>query len=305
MATSTSSQTKRFSAHPLRETVNVGVYIPSGAQLLDAACIDIIGTMSHEYLSLLQDILPAAIIKSAQSIKIYWIGAPKESTIMRSFSPSSYSQSFPPPPVTGIEIKDPSLVLMPMTAGANIVTTHTIASPEVQPGMLDVLVVPGPDPHLRWKEDVLTFLRGHAQAERKNGEKMTDVLSICTGIYLCGEAGILKGKTVCGPRGLQEDIRKRGYGENELVGDRYRWWRDGNIWSCGGVINGNDLVSYYMRTSGKFNLPAAEVAIEMCEVANRPHIYERSQLAVSGNMIWQVIRAWLGLGRAKEKGKRE
>lgn len=54
-----------------RHKVRIGVFIPLGAQLLDTACIDIFGCMSYEYMSLLADTLPSAIVNLAPSVSIY------------------------------------------------------------------------------------------------------------------------------------------------------------------------------------------------------------------------------------------
>lgn len=43
-----------------RDTVRVGVFIPNTVQLLDMACVDIFGTLSHEYLSVLR-LVPSSI----------------------------------------------------------------------------------------------------------------------------------------------------------------------------------------------------------------------------------------------------
>lgn len=54
-----------------RHKVRIGVFIPLGAQLLDTACIDIFASMSHEYMSLLSEMLPSAMINLAPSVSIY------------------------------------------------------------------------------------------------------------------------------------------------------------------------------------------------------------------------------------------
>jgi hypothetical protein len=54
-----------------------------------------------------------------------------------------------------------------------------------------------------------------------------------TGIFLCGEAGLLKGRQVCGPRAVQ-DIIKTKYGKDIVQrGHELRWVQDGNFWSSG------------------------------------------------------------------------
>lgn len=90
------------------------------------------------------------------------------------------------------------------------------------------MLVPGPSPAIRWedKREVTEWLAAHAARPE------TDILSVCTGIYLCGAAGLLKGRKACGPRGLQGDLKKRFSGV-EWVGEELRWVRDGNNWSSG------------------------------------------------------------------------
>lgn len=105
----------------------------------------------------------------------------------------------------------------------------------MQPGQLDIVLVPGPDPTTDWhatddRKQALTWLAAHAARPE------TDILSVCTGIYVCGAAGLLQGKKACGPRGLQGDLRKRFEGA-QWVGDELRWVRDGNFWSCGECVD--------------------------------------------------------------------
>jgi transcriptional regulator GlxA family with amidase domain len=113
-----------------------------------------------------------------------------------------------------------------LTAGVRIQCTHHFSDPEVQPGKLDIVLVPGPDPTSTYEKPVTDWLA--AQAASKD----TDILSVCTGIYLCGEAGLLKGKKVCGPRGLQSQLKSKFEGAT-WFGEELRWIQDGNFWSCG------------------------------------------------------------------------
>lgn len=140
---------------------------------------------------------------------------------------------------------------------------------EVAPGKLDVVLVPGPNPWETWDEDALSWLRRQGTGTDAPG---TDVLSVCTGIYLCAAAGLAEGRRVCGPRGLQAELRER-YPGADFVGEKLRWARDGNFWSSGGVTNGNDLVAAYLRESGRFPAPVAEFACELTEVGDRPQLY--------------------------------
>ncbi|AEO70041.1 uncharacterized protein THITE_2156026 [Thermothielavioides terrestris NRRL 8126] len=183
-----------------RKTVRIGVFIPADCQLLDMACIDIFGTMSYEYFSLVKGLVPAPMLNLAPSVQISYI-----STIQ----PGE---------------------LIPLTASARVSCTHHLSHPAVQPGQLDIVLVPGPDPTIDWtdgdKKAALEWLAAHAARPE------TDILCVCTGIYLCGAAGLLKGKKACGPRALQGDLAKKFEGV-EWVGEELRWVRDGNFWSSG------------------------------------------------------------------------
>lgn len=53
-----------------RETIRIGVFIPAGCQLLDMACVDVLGTMSHEYFTVVADMVPGPIAKLAPNVKI-------------------------------------------------------------------------------------------------------------------------------------------------------------------------------------------------------------------------------------------
>ncbi|KAI0810526.1 hypothetical protein GGR55DRAFT_112123 [Xylaria sp. FL0064] len=175
-----------------KSAVKIGVYIRNGSQLLDLACIDVFHMMSKEYLSILP-MLPKHIPDLAPSVEILYITAP--------------------------ELKSETV---PLTASLNVRATHDIRDAEVQPGKLDIMLVPGPDPSDSWEKPILDFLKAHSECQT------TDVLSVCTGIYLCGAAGLLDGRTACGPRGLQDDIKKK-HPTAKLVGEKYRWVQDGNF----------------------------------------------------------------------------
>lgn len=151
-----------------RKIVRIGVFIPTECQLLDAACIDVLATMSYEYMQLVSDVVPQHVIDLAPSVRIHYIGSVR-----------------PGQPI-------------PMTANEKILATDHFGDPDVAPGKLDLVIVPGPDPSSTFEKAPLDWLR--AQAECGG----TDILSVCTGIFVCGHAGLLKGKTVCGPRGLQD-----------------------------------------------------------------------------------------------------
>lgn len=67
-----------------RKNLHIGVFIPSpsGAQLLDTACIDVFGCASHEYLSALSSFLPTDLSSVAPEIQISYIGSQKSGEIL-------------------------------------------------------------------------------------------------------------------------------------------------------------------------------------------------------------------------------
>jgi transcriptional regulator GlxA family with amidase domain len=197
-----------------RLTIRIGVFAPSSCQILDMACVDIFGMMSIEYLSFMKDMLPAHLLSLAPSISFYYISAlPAGSPLL-------------------------------LTAGMSMVTTHHLSDPEVGPGRLDVVLVPGPDPSVGWDQDVLQWLSAQSKSEG------TGVLCICTGIFICGEAGLLDGRTACGPRGIQSIIKKK-WPSVTLVGEKLRWVQDGNFWSSGKFIRPDCSISDDGPASGR------------------------------------------------------
>ena len=183
--------------------VNIGVYIPGDAQLLDVACVDVLGMMSSDYMTAAR--LPEQLVAIAPRVNIVYI------TTAESMAKQAIH----------------------LTSAMTMVPTHDILHPDVQPGKLDIVVIPGPAPDLVIASDAREFLRRHAE------EPATDILSICTGIYVCGQAGILAGRKACGPRDLQGDIAAKFPGVT-LLGDTQRWTQDGNLWSSGEFVHISD-----------------------------------------------------------------
>jgi putative intracellular protease/amidase len=188
---------KVASAPDGRRVIRIGVFIPTECQLLDAAGIDIFGSMSYEYLSALGKLVPQAVTDSAPSVQIHYIGSVH----------------------AGGNI--------PMTSNQSVVATNHYSDPEVAPGQLDIVYIPGPDPFAEFPEGGLEWLRKQAATEG------VDILSVCSGIFLCGAAGLLKGKNICGPRGMQEAIVQKGYEPKSMRGHKLRWIQDGHFWSSG------------------------------------------------------------------------
>jgi len=178
--------------------LRIGVYIPSSVQLLDLSPVDLFGMLDPEYLRACK--MPEPLIKCGKPSTIHYISVPKNGD---------------------------HVVL---TANASLRVSKTINDPEVQPGLLDIVLVPGPDPTMVFEEDALKFLRDHATWKGKNGET-TDILSVCSGCILLGQSGILKGKKASGPRAIVPVLQK-SFPETQWIDDK-RWVKDGNIWMSG------------------------------------------------------------------------
>jgi transcriptional regulator GlxA family with amidase domain len=189
--------------------IQIGVFIPNGCQLLDMSSIDLFGMLEPKYLAVCK--LPASLIALGVPSEIHYI-----STLE-----------------TGNHVE--------LTASAFIRVSKTTKDPEVQPGMLDILLVPGPDPSLIFGEDVLDFLRGHVEWKGIDG-KQTDILSVCTGCLLLAQAGVLQGKKASGPRLLVPMLQKQFPGATWI--DDKRWVNDGNIWMSGKTCH---LLLRYIR----------------------------------------------------------
>jgi hypothetical protein len=77
-------------------------------------------------------------------------------------------------------------------------------------------------------EEEAEFIRAHHDSG-------TDILTVCTGIFPAGYAGVVEGKSVTGPRALVPELRKRFPGGKWT---EKRWVRDdgGRVWSSGTVL---------------------------------------------------------------------
>lgn len=163
--------------------------------------MDIFGILSRNYLEAIEPLVPdPSLIALAPDVTISYIGV------------------------------QPAGTLIPLTSGLRLPLTHHYADAAVAPGRLDVVLVPGPDPREAWEDGALAWLRRQAAAGAG-----TDVLSVCTGAYVCARAGLLTaGRRACGPRSMQADLR-RSFEGVVWVGDERRWERDGNFWSSGAL----------------------------------------------------------------------
>ena len=139
-----------------------------------------------------------------------------------------------PPSLLSLSLPDSSLKITyispsgphtpcPTTALVNLATNASLDDPDVAPGKLDLLFIPGPDPRIVPEESVCAWVRAHVQ-------RGVELLTVCTGIYVAGYAGVLEGKVVSGPRGLAGVLREKFPGAR--VVDR-RYVQDGKIWTSG------------------------------------------------------------------------
>ena len=184
-----------------KPTTRVGVLLVDTVQLLDLSPIDIFGMLSQSFLSTIS-FFPAPLKAGAVPIEILYI-----------------NQAGPD-------------ALQDCTANASLRIDAAISdkicapTPEKEGGekTLDVLLIPGPDPWGYKPTDAMNaFIKGHF-------ESGTDVLTVCTGVYVAGHAGILKGRRVTGPRALVPELSKKF---PDAAWDDKRWVSDGNLWSGG------------------------------------------------------------------------
>jgi transcriptional regulator GlxA family with amidase domain len=181
-----------------QQKLRVGVFIPAPVQFLDLGAADIIAMLDPAYLASCQ--LPPPLVAMGIPTTIDYISTPESGDCV------------------------------PTTASANIHVTKTIDDPSAQAGSFDIVLVPGPDPATIINEKARAFLKSHADWMGDDG-KTTDILSVCTGCFIAGQAGVFKGKKASGPRPVVGTLQKL-FPDTEWINDK-RWVNDGNIWSSG------------------------------------------------------------------------
>ncbi|KAF2654457.1 class I glutamine amidotransferase-like protein [Lophiostoma macrostomum CBS 122681] len=269
--------------------LHIGILLVPPIQLLDLAPIDLFAMLSHSYFSACN--LPAPLLALAlpdASLKISYIAHTGPSTTS-AFPESTTSNT----PESDLALGPPALA--PTTAHLNLEITAALTDPAVAPGHLDILLIPGPLPDLPILEVVCEFVRQHVGAG-------VDLLTVCTGVFVAAQAGVLDGRRATGPRGVVGVLRER-FGSVVWV-DR-RWVRDGEggVWTSGGITNGMDMVATYLR----YRFPGAlsDTVIKMAEVEIRPEQYEQRKPVFMASFVWLVFKAWVaGLvrgGKSKEK----
>jgi putative intracellular protease/amidase len=199
-----------------KNDLQIGVLLSFEAQMLDLAGIDLFGMISKEYL---ETSLPQPVSKLGLDIKIWYIG--NTSNVGNQGSDLG-SEDIKSPDETG---------LVRLTAQAKIKTNATLLDPDVQPGSIDILLIPGPDPGQVHEKSTLDFVKSHA----KHG---TTILIVCTGCFVAAEAGILNRRSASGPRALVPSLRKKYTAVD--WDDQRRFVKDitgpGEVWSSGKLI---------------------------------------------------------------------
>ena len=79
---------------------------------------------------------------------------------------------------------------------------------------------------------------------RKSYENCKAFISVCGGILVPLQAGILDGKTATGPRFMLDVLRQQSPSTNWL---EKRWLRDGKLWTAGALLNGMDLMAAFAQ----------------------------------------------------------
>ncbi|KAJ5280643.1 hypothetical protein N7478_006015 [Penicillium angulare] len=230
--------------------VHIGVLLVDTVQLLDLSAIDLLYMTSPAYLTELG--LPKPLIDLGKPCKISYIslGGPT--------------------------------ARLDLTSQTSIPITHVPTDLEVAPGKLDVIYVPGPSPNrMPPAKEYLDFLRQH------NAANVT-ILSICTGALVIAHAGIATDKIVTAPRFLIPGLKK-SFPDVKIWDDSVRVTRDGNLWMCGGITNGHDLVVEYLREN--YPAPLVNTILTAAEISPRPLKYAKGPTGDFMWMVWQVLCA--------------
>lgn len=97
-------------------------------------------------------------------------------------------------------------------------------------------------------------------------------MTVCTGVIPVLRSGVLGQKTVTAPRLLIPGLEKE-FPDVEFV--EKRWWRDGKVWTSGGVTNGLDMMAAFCREGfgeGEGGV-VVETVLGMADVGERGQEY--------------------------------
>ncbi|KAK2873277.1 hypothetical protein FQN49_002467 [Arthroderma sp. PD_2] len=209
--------------------LRIGVLLTHTVQLLDLAAVDILGMMSKDYITDIGS-LPTAVADLGLAVNIHYIGLEPNCA-------GTYSEC---------------------TANIGVRLTDSIHDASVSAENLDILMIPGPNPNFVPADSTLAFVRSH-------NDSGNVIMAICTGSYVAGYAGILDQKNATGPKGLISDLQAKFPGVK--WDNSRRVVKDGNIWTSGGVTNGNDLVAAYLRENCP--LPLVNEILAIADVGDR------------------------------------
>ncbi|KAI6754520.1 hypothetical protein HG530_012272 [Fusarium avenaceum] len=79
---------------------------------------------------------------------------------------------------------------------------------------------------------------------RKAWNDCSAFLTICGGVLVPLQAGILEDKTATAPTIILENLRKQSPGTNWVT---KRWVRDGKLWTSGALLNGTDMMTNFLK----------------------------------------------------------
>lgn len=268
--------TQRFST---TETIRIGVLLaPPPVQFMDIAPVDLFHMLSKEYLGGVT-MLPQAVRNLAlQDLRIMYIADEV---------PQGQSMD-----TSGTDSKTQSV---PLTADAHIEITSTLKDPNVEPGKLSILVIPGPDPNTTTPEAYRSFIAGHAAGGT------TDIITICTGIIPACYSGVCDDRVVSAPRGFTAELKKKF--QRVKAFEDTRWSKDllesgstkvesgqrrAELWTAGGITNGHDCIAAYMREH--FNLEIAEIVCRMADVGDRGQHYTTGQFSEGAWWMSRILK---------------
>jgi transcriptional regulator GlxA family with amidase domain len=142
--------------------------------------------------------------------------------------------------VAGLQIYAPQLVA---STGGGIATRHGIVlggarslKEAARRGMPDILVVAGGAPTNGLSADEAKVARWLRDNHRGIGR----IISVCTGAFVLGEAGLLDGREATTHWQYRQDLRRR-FPKARIVRDDI-FLRDGRIWTSAGITAGIDLM---------------------------------------------------------------
>ncbi|KAK0755720.1 hypothetical protein N5P37_011729 [Trichoderma harzianum] len=121
-----------------------------------------------------------------------------------------------------------------LTSAISLVPTHSF---ETCPP-LDVVLIGAHNVGYTPNDAELAFVR-------KAWNDCSAFLTICAGVEVAVQAGILGGKTATAPRFMINTLRRQSQSINWV---EKRWARDGKLWTSGAFLNGTDLLYAFAHT---------------------------------------------------------